>query len=648
MIWVVQREYLGVTEVVHTDSKDPKPKNEMDEVDEVYEIGPPTRKRRRLLNYLHDAIVEGDYEWVKSLLSDGVDVNAVDDAHGDTCLVWAIEYHRVDIVRMLVEHGASPDITNRHGENAFHKLFEDAPVDTTLSMLNILLSAKPIPNDEFDAIFVTVLQTLQKVEHGILPEIKAEIDKVDLDKTRLCKLSQTVINCVRINRPSDIQETPLTMLCTLARVDVDIQFKAIKRVVEIGANILFDDFNPIMFIIEYQHTTEILEYFVSLLDRQALLCKSESTSPTMDLVHHAISVSSIPAFNFLLEMDNSPFSIDGPSDSTMMTYVEYAAKRDKIYMVIYLVLKRKVDITHCRDAVIDASIRHGHLNMLEYIVDKWGIDKQSAFSAAMEKYPTVLEFVVEQSNFSIDTLTPHGDTLLHVAVRYGHLDHVKYIISKFGCVDCVCEQNMGCHSPIDYAVMYDHIDILRYLLNPGIKAFETKDREYILNHAILVAKLHRHTEIETWLHIACRWDSIHFAIDARNYDDLMCILYGDDDKQFQHLKKTEAPTLLDIALHPTTIPGLGMAYLNLYTDEEKVIISKYIDPNPPITRVCLPTEPAILFRLMDAVLPWNRERHWSYSPTMRHKIEHAIWVCQQLNIDEITVMNILTFIPRWN
>lgn len=619
----------------------------MDEVDEVYEIGAPTRKRRRLLNYLHDAIVEGDYEWTKSLLSDGVDVNAVDDAHGDTCLVWAIEYHRVDIVRMLVEHGASPDITNRHGENAFHKLFEDAPVDTTLPMLNILLSAKPRPNDEFDAVFVTVLQTLQKVEHGILPEIKAEIDKVDLDKTRLCKLSQTVINCVRINRPSDIQETPLTMLCTLARVDVDIQFKVIKRVVEIGANILFDDFNPIMFILEYQHTTEILEYFVSLLDRQALLCKSESTSPTMDLVHHAIAVSSNTAVAFLLDMDNSPFSENGPSDNTMMTYVAFAAKVAKVGIVKYFVLERNVDITHCRDAVIDTVIRNGDLEFLKYIVDKWGIDKMSAFCAAEKQNTKVLEFVVEQSNFSMDTINRDEETILHSAVRSGNLEHVKYIVSKFG-AEKVCQLNVWIRTPFDFAVIYDRIHILRYFLSMDTKAFGPKDREYALNHAILVAKVQQRTEIERWLHIACMWDSIHFAIDARDHHGLMCILHGDDDQQLQHLKRREAPTLLDLALHPTTIPGLSMAYLNLYTDEERVIISKYIDPNPPITRICLPTEPAIVFRLMDAVLPWNHERHWSYSPTMRHKIEHAIWVCQQLNIDENTVMNILTFIPRWN
>lgn len=619
----------------------------MGEVDEVYEIGAPTRKRRRLLESIHNAIVEGDYEWAKSLLPDGVDVNAVDDTHGDTCLMRAIEYNRVNIVRMLVAHGASPDITNRHGENAFHKLFEDAPTDTTLPMLDILLSAKPRPNDEFDTVFVTVLQTLQQVEHGILPEIKAELNKVDLDKTRLCKLSQTVINCIRINRPSDIQETPLSLLCTLARVDMDRQFKIIKRVVELGANILYGDINPIMEILEYQHTTDILEYFVSLLDRQVLLCKSESTDPTMDLVHHAIAVSSNTAVAFLLDMDNSPFSANGPSDNTMMTYVAFAAKLDKFGIVKYFVLERNVDIAHCRDAVIDTVIRNGDLEFLKYIVDKWGIDKMSAFCASKKQNTEVLEFVVEQSNFSMDTLTRDEDTILHTAVCSGNLDHVKYIVSKFG-VDKVSQLNVWIRSPFDCAVIYDHIHILRYFLSPSIKAFETKDREYMLNHAILVAKLHRHTEIERWLHVACMWDSIHFAIDARNYDDLMCILYGDDDKQFQHLKRTEAPTLLDLALHPTTVPGLGMAYLNLYTDDERAIISKYIDPNPPITRLCLPTEPAILFRLMDAVLPWNHERHWSYSPTMRHKIEHAIWVCQQLNIDEITVMNILTFIPRWN
>ncbi|NPA58483.1 MAG: ankyrin repeat domain-containing protein [Aquificae bacterium] len=56
----------------------------------------------------------GDVERVKLALAKGADVNAQDDK-GGTALHWAVFYGHGDIVRLLLMHGANPDIKDRNG-----------------------------------------------------------------------------------------------------------------------------------------------------------------------------------------------------------------------------------------------------------------------------------------------------------------------------------------------------------------------------------------------------------------------------------------------------------------------------------------------------------------------------------------------------
>jgi uncharacterized protein len=48
----------------------------------------------------------GDLASVKALLSHGADVNAIEDAHGQTAMMWAVAQRHANIVRLLLEAGA--------------------------------------------------------------------------------------------------------------------------------------------------------------------------------------------------------------------------------------------------------------------------------------------------------------------------------------------------------------------------------------------------------------------------------------------------------------------------------------------------------------------------------------------------------------
>lgn len=62
-------------------------------------------------SWLHAAAKQDDVSIVKTLLASGVNVSAR-DAHGTTALVCAVEFGRMDMCRVLLEHGADPNDTN--------------------------------------------------------------------------------------------------------------------------------------------------------------------------------------------------------------------------------------------------------------------------------------------------------------------------------------------------------------------------------------------------------------------------------------------------------------------------------------------------------------------------------------------------------
>jgi ankyrin repeat protein len=60
------------------------------------------------------AAQNGDVREIRGTLYSNVDVNAL-DAKGHRALILAIAYGHVDIVRVLLAHGANPNLPDAHG-----------------------------------------------------------------------------------------------------------------------------------------------------------------------------------------------------------------------------------------------------------------------------------------------------------------------------------------------------------------------------------------------------------------------------------------------------------------------------------------------------------------------------------------------------
>lgn len=61
---------------------------------------------------LHDAARQNDIKWLKCLVSDGVDIDALDQS-GNSALVYAVQASSIELVKFLIEAGA--DVNSEQG-----------------------------------------------------------------------------------------------------------------------------------------------------------------------------------------------------------------------------------------------------------------------------------------------------------------------------------------------------------------------------------------------------------------------------------------------------------------------------------------------------------------------------------------------------
>lgn len=84
---------------------------------------------------IHHATIMGEYNFVRELLDNGADSNAIGEM-GKTPLHYAASFGLLEIVKLLLQHGASPYIVNE---------FSHTPIDIAkdIVILDLLKSNNP-------------------------------------------------------------------------------------------------------------------------------------------------------------------------------------------------------------------------------------------------------------------------------------------------------------------------------------------------------------------------------------------------------------------------------------------------------------------------------------------------------------------------
>jgi ankyrin repeat protein len=91
----------------------------------------------------------GNVGAVRALIARGVNVNAAEPTLRQTALMWAIAEHHLDVVRLLIEHGADARAMTRQGFTPLHLAAREGDLDTARLLLSagvdVNVLSKPDP-----------------------------------------------------------------------------------------------------------------------------------------------------------------------------------------------------------------------------------------------------------------------------------------------------------------------------------------------------------------------------------------------------------------------------------------------------------------------------------------------------------------------
>ena len=102
---------------------------------------------------LHYAALENDLARVQQLIASKIDVNSLDD-DGFSALHFAVQENHVDVLRILLDHGATVDVKDRYGNTPLMRALDSCYAAMTMdkpdpgAIIKLLLQAGADPNSE--------------------------------------------------------------------------------------------------------------------------------------------------------------------------------------------------------------------------------------------------------------------------------------------------------------------------------------------------------------------------------------------------------------------------------------------------------------------------------------------------------------------
>ena len=156
------------------------------------------------------------------------------------------------------------------------------------------------------------------------------------------------------------------------------------------------------------------------------------------------------------------------------TPIHIAAANSHLQIVKYLVEKQYVDVNikgYEDKTPLHYACQSDHLQIVEYLISKSANVNAKDFSGDYAihyaaRYGSVLtvQYLIEKRNVFQDIQGYEGRTPLHYACLNDHLDIVKYLISHGAIIDAV---NMNKWTPLHFASSYNKKDIVKYLVSKG-------------------------------------------------------------------------------------------------------------------------------------------------------------------------------------
>jgi Ankyrin repeats (3 copies) len=136
-------------------------------------------------------------------------------------------------------------------------------------------------------------------------------------------------------------------------------------------------------------------------------------------------------------------------------------------MLQYALEKLTFDI----NTLMSRAIQNGHLDIVKYLFEKYGFQNASALNEACKYgHLDILKYIISALNLTIDELRAKNKLVFRYACQYGHLNIVEFLVEKCAITVEDITQNTQCSEkhccisgPIfNIPCMMNHLHIVRY------------------------------------------------------------------------------------------------------------------------------------------------------------------------------------------
>ena len=160
-------------------------------------------------------------------------------------------------------------------------------------------------------------------------------------------------------------------------------------------------------------------------------------------------------------------------DSNGYTPLHYAATRDSVPVIAYLITELKYD-PHTPESTGNLPLHfaclNGHLNATKYFITEQHCDptcrgqygRTPLHKASDGGHMDIIKYLITEQGCDPNTLDNDSDLPIHIACLGGHLSATKYFITEKHC-DPKCRGQYG-RTPLHTASDGGHMDIIKYLI----------------------------------------------------------------------------------------------------------------------------------------------------------------------------------------
>jgi ankyrin repeat protein len=283
--------------------------------------------------------------------------------------------------------------------------------------------------------------------------------------------------------------------------------------------------------------------------------------------HIAIEKDHYSMVKYLVDKDPSIVTM---RDKMMRSLLIRAVEKNALDVVAYLIEDRGEDINKDHNlfygsTVLHLAALHGHLELLKFFVEDCDIDcnfrndfgETPLFFAVENVHMTVIRYLIEEQHAKISFTDRNNDHVLYISAWKGDLTVPRYLLDeRKKRIDLNYKNNFG-ETLLHRAVKFDHLDFIKYLVQEKRVKINSADNEgrTPLHHAAAQGNF-------TIVKYLCDHGA---SYDVRNAKDQTVLEVANDTKIVKYLETLESKRTRRSAPSSFVIASLGDRQENVVT-----------------------------------------------------------------------------------